>query len=29
VARLKTATGRVLKSLFAAEEPARKAARGR
>ncbi|WNG59739.1 excinuclease ABC subunit A [Archangium gephyra] len=29
VARLKTATGRVLKSLFAAEEPARKTARGR
>ncbi|HYO59654.1 MAG TPA: excinuclease ABC subunit A, partial [Archangium sp.] len=29
VARVKTATGRVLKSLFAAEEPARKATRGR
>jgi excinuclease ABC subunit A len=29
VSRLKTATGRVLKALFAAEDPARKVARGR
>ena len=29
VAQLKTATGTVLKSLFAADEPFRKAARGR
>ncbi|HEX8440811.1 MAG TPA: excinuclease ABC subunit A, partial [Archangium sp.] len=29
VSRLKTATGRVLKALFTAEEPARKVARGR